>query len=90
MQWLDLDDDYIEAPGLGALAKVFNQDTLNLPYVQKGLHNLKEVIFANYETYAINYCVWRVAQFFLLGFPSRIGDFRRSTDWPSGDFHSND
>ena len=26
----------------------FNQDTLNLPYVQKGLHSLKEVIFANY------------------------------------------
>ena len=48
MQWLDLDDDYCEAEGLGALAKVFNQDTLNLPFVQKGLHNLKEVIFANY------------------------------------------
>ena len=48
MQWLDLEDDYIEAPELGALAKVFNQDTLNLPYVQKGLHNLDEVIFANY------------------------------------------
>ena len=48
MQWLDLDDDYVEAEGLGALAKVFNQDTLNLPYVQKGLHSLDEVIFANY------------------------------------------
>ena len=48
MRWLDLDDDYIEAPELGQLAKVFNQDTLNLPYVQKGLHSLDEVIFANY------------------------------------------
>lgn len=48
MQFLDLDDDYVEAPGLGALAKVFNQDTLNLPYVQKGLHSLNEVIFGNY------------------------------------------
>lgn len=48
MHFLDLDDDYIEAPELGHLAKVFNQDTLNLPYVQKGLHTLKEVIFANY------------------------------------------
>jgi len=46
--YLGLDDDYIEAPELGALAKVFNQDTLNLPYVQKGLHNLDEVILANY------------------------------------------
>jgi phenylpropionate dioxygenase-like ring-hydroxylating dioxygenase large terminal subunit len=48
MQWLDLEDDYTEAAELGALAKVFNQDTLNLPYVQKGLHNLDQVIFANY------------------------------------------
>ena len=48
MQWLDLEDDYCEAAGLGSLAKVFNQDTLNLPFVQKGLHSLKEVIFANY------------------------------------------
>jgi phenylpropionate dioxygenase-like ring-hydroxylating dioxygenase large terminal subunit len=48
MRWLDLDDDYIEAPELGSLAKVFNQDTLNLPYVQKGLHSLDQVIFANY------------------------------------------
>ena len=48
MHWLDLDDDYVEAPELGQLAKVFNQDTLNLPYVQKGLHSLDEVIFANY------------------------------------------
>ena len=48
MHWLDLDDDYVDAPELGPLAKVFNQDTLNLPYVQKGLHSLDEVIFANY------------------------------------------
>jgi len=46
--FLDLEDDYIEAPELGALAKVFNQDTLNLPFVQKGLKSLKQVIFANY------------------------------------------
>jgi len=46
--FLGLDDDYIEAPELGALAKVFNQDTLNLPYVQRGLKSLDKVIFANY------------------------------------------
>jgi hypothetical protein len=33
MQWLDLDDDYAQAPELGHLAKVFNQDTLNPPNV---------------------------------------------------------
>lgn len=50
-QWLDLDDDYVEAPQLGALAKVFNQDAFNLPQVQQGLRSLKsgEVIFANYQ-----------------------------------------
>lgn len=48
MHFLDLDDDYLDAPELGMLSKVFNQDTLNLPYVQKGVKQLDEVIFANY------------------------------------------
>ncbi len=47
MRWLDLNDDYVDAPELGHLAKVFNQDTLNLPCLQKGLNSLDEVIFAN-------------------------------------------
>lgn len=32
------DDDWTMAEGLGALAMVFNQDTNNLPRVQRGLH----------------------------------------------------
>jgi len=50
IHWLDFDDDYVEAPELGLLAKVFNQDTLNLPWVQSGLKSLKngEVVFGNY------------------------------------------
>ena len=44
----ELEDDYLDAPELGTLSKVFNQDTLNLPYVQKGVKQLREVIFANY------------------------------------------
>ena len=50
IHWLGPDDDWVEAPELGMLAKVFNQDVLNLPKVQKGLKTLKsqEVIFANY------------------------------------------
>ena len=50
--FLDLDDDYIEAPDFaGYLLKVFNQDALNHPMVQKGLHNHPkgEVIFASYQ-----------------------------------------
>lgn len=48
LTFLDLEDDYLDAPEIGSLAKVFNQDTLNLPYVQKGLKQLEEVIFGNY------------------------------------------
>lgn len=51
VQWLGADDDYTDAPELGTLAKVFNQDVHNLPKVQKGLKALKdpEIIFADYE-----------------------------------------
>ena len=44
------DDDWVDAPELGMLAKVFNQDVVNMPEVQKGLKNMRrpEVIFANY------------------------------------------
>lgn len=50
VHWLGPDDDWCDAPELGMLAKVFNQDVVNMPEVQKGLKILKsqEVIFANY------------------------------------------
>ncbi len=38
IHWLGKDDDWVEAPELGMLAKVFNQDSRNLPFVQEGLH----------------------------------------------------
>ena len=38
IHWIDVDDDWTEAPELGMLARVFNQDTYNLPRVQLGLH----------------------------------------------------
>jgi hypothetical protein len=37
IHWLDFDDDWCDAGELGFLARVFNQDTYNLPNVQKGL-----------------------------------------------------
>lgn len=48
--WLSPDDDWTDAPELGMLAKVFNQDVVNMPEVQRGLKMLKvpEIIFANY------------------------------------------
>lgn len=42
IQWLGLDDDYMQAPQLGSLAKVFNQDQLNLRQVQLGLRSVPE------------------------------------------------
>jgi len=38
IHWLGADDDWVDAPELGMLAKVFNQDSRNLPFVQEGLH----------------------------------------------------
>ena len=51
IHWLSADDDRTDAPELGMLAKVFNQDIRNLPYVQEGLHaTAKEHLpFADYN-----------------------------------------
>ena len=50
IHWIDVDDDWTAAPELGMLARVFNQDTYNLPRVQLGLHATKKelVQFGNY------------------------------------------
>jgi hypothetical protein len=50
IHWLGPDDDWVDAPELGLLAKVFNQDVHNLPSVQAGLKTMqqKHVIFADY------------------------------------------
>ncbi len=51
VQWLDLDDDWTQATSLGPLAKIFQQDSLNLPWVQRGARNLAsgEIVLANYN-----------------------------------------
>ena len=50
IHWLDVDDDWTDAPELGMLARVFNQDTFNLPKVQKGLSSLRKgITLANYQ-----------------------------------------
>ena len=50
IHWLGADDDWVDAPELGMLAKVFNQDVYNMPRVQRGMRSLKDpyVIFADY------------------------------------------
>jgi nitrite reductase/ring-hydroxylating ferredoxin subunit len=37
IHWLTEEQDWTEAPELGPLAEIFNQDSANIPYVQKGL-----------------------------------------------------
>jgi len=39
MQWLDEDQSWLDAEGLGALGRVFQQDTFNLKRVQVGVRN---------------------------------------------------
>ena len=45
------DDDWTMAPELGPTSKIFQQDSINLPQVQRGLKALGqgEVVFANYN-----------------------------------------
>ena len=42
IHWLGPDDDWVMAPELGMLAKVFNQDVYNLPRVQAGLKAIQQ------------------------------------------------
>ncbi|SLK01932.1 RHO alpha subunit C-terminal catalytic domain-containing protein, partial [Novosphingobium mathurense] len=51
LRYLTLDQKWTEAPELGMLGEVFEQDMENLPYVQAGLKASKtgEVNYANYQ-----------------------------------------
>jgi hypothetical protein len=51
IHWLGEDDDWTDAPELGALARIFNQDVFNLPKVQRGLRAMQKpgVTLANYQ-----------------------------------------
>jgi len=41
IHWLGFEDDWVEAPELGTLGKVFNQDIANMQWVQAGMHATK-------------------------------------------------
>jgi phenylpropionate dioxygenase-like ring-hydroxylating dioxygenase large terminal subunit len=51
VHWLGLDEDFSQAPELGFLARVFNQDLFNLTRLQVGLHSLQKpgVTFSAYQ-----------------------------------------
>lgn len=42
IHWLESDDDWVNAPELGMLARVFNQDNVNLPRIQLGLETTQK------------------------------------------------
>jgi phenylpropionate dioxygenase-like ring-hydroxylating dioxygenase large terminal subunit len=50
IHWLGKEDDWVDAPELGMLAKVFNQDSRNLQFVQEGLRAtaMKNLQLASY------------------------------------------
>ena len=51
LKYLTIDQKWTEAPELGGLGEVFEQDMDNLPYVQEGLkvHKTGEVQLGNYQ-----------------------------------------
>ena len=51
VHWLSDDEDWTQAPELGFLTRVFNQDTRNLAQVQKGLRAAahREVTYGLYQ-----------------------------------------
>jgi hypothetical protein len=63
IHWLGVDQDWTDAEELGLLARVFNQDTFNLPKVQKGLSSLrKDITLANYQETKLRHFHWLLSQ----------------------------
>jgi nitrite reductase/ring-hydroxylating ferredoxin subunit len=63
VHWLGVDADWTDAPQLGLLARVFNQDTFNLPKVQRGLRSLhKNVTLSRYQETKIRHFHWLLGQ----------------------------
>lgn len=63
------DDDWTLAPELGATAKIFQQDSINLPQVQRGLktQEQQELVFANYNETKIRHFWEHLYQWLELG-----------------------
>jgi nitrite reductase/ring-hydroxylating ferredoxin subunit len=51
VKWVEMDTSWTTVPDLGLLARVFDQDDANLPFVQQGLESgsLDDVTFAEYQ-----------------------------------------
>lgn len=66
------DDDWTLAPELGVTAKIFQQDSINLPQVQRGLKAMgdDEIVFANYNETKIRHFWHHLYQWLELDPPS--------------------
>jgi len=42
IRWLDETQSHLEAPELGEMGRIFDQDEFNIPQVQKGMHSLRQ------------------------------------------------
>jgi nitrite reductase/ring-hydroxylating ferredoxin subunit len=73
IHWLGPDDDYTQAPELGNLAKIFNQDLRNLPHVYAGMKATakKHIRFADYNELKLRH--WHEM------YSNLIGDIEEST-----------
>jgi len=65
LHWLAEDEPWTNAPELGMLAKVFTQDTFNLPKVQLGLQaaQFDSIVLANYQETKIRHFHHLLAQY---------------------------
>ena len=63
-QWLGIDASWTEATILGSSARVFDQDSYNMPKVQRGLHTTREktVLFSRYQESKIRHFHHLLAQ----------------------------
>ena len=63
------DDDWSLAPELGSTCKIFQQDSLNLPLVQRGLHaqERQQVVFSSYQESKIRHFYSRLFEWLDIG-----------------------
>lgn len=64
IHWLTQEQDWTEAPELGTLARVFNQDSFNLPKVQRGLNSMQKpgITLGNYQESKVRHIHWLLSQ----------------------------
>ncbi|XVQ14974.1 aromatic ring-hydroxylating oxygenase subunit alpha [Spirillospora sp. CA-255316] len=67
IHWLERDGDWLEAPELGSLSAIVNQDRINMPEIQRGLKALKRtkpgITLASYQESRIRHLHARLTDY---------------------------